>query len=52
MGERATQVHRVVLDGVEQHDRSIHLVDDGKEHPVVVEVGDSSARARTADGTA
>jgi cellobiose phosphorylase len=40
--ERATQVHRVVLDDVEQHDRSIHLVDDGKEHPAVVEVGDSS----------
>ena len=42
MSERATQVHRVVLDGVEQHDRSIHLVDDGKEHPAVVQVGDSS----------
>jgi len=46
MGERATQVHRVVLDGVEQHDRSIHLVDDGKEHPAVVEVGDLPARTR------
>lgn len=48
MGERATQVHRVVLDGVEQHDRSIHLVDDGKDHPAVVEVGNSPARTRTA----
>jgi cellobiose phosphorylase len=46
MSERATQVHRVVLDGIEQHDRSIHLVDDGKEHPAVVEVGDSSATVR------
>jgi len=43
MTKRATQVHRVVLDGVEQHDKSIHLVDDGKEHSAVVEVGDSSA---------
>jgi cellobiose phosphorylase len=46
MSERATQVHRVVLDGIEQHDRSIHLVDDGKEHPAVVEVGDSSMAVR------
>jgi cellobiose phosphorylase len=52
MGHQATQVHRVVLDGAEQHDRSIHLVDDGMEHPVVVEVGDSPARTRTTDGTA
>ncbi len=52
MGDQATQVHRVVLDGAEQQDRSIHLVDDGMEHPVVVEVGDSPARTHTADGTA
>ena len=52
MSERATQVHRVVLDRVEQHDRSIHLVDDGKAHSAVVEVGDSPARTGTADGTA
>jgi hypothetical protein len=37
----ATHVNRVVLDGTEQPDRSIHLVDDGKEHPAVVEVGES-----------
>jgi cellobiose phosphorylase len=41
MSPQATQVHRVVLDGTEQPDKSIHLVDDGKEHPAVVEVGDS-----------
>jgi cyclic beta-1,2-glucan synthetase len=39
----AGEVHRVVLDGAEQPDKSIHLVDDGKEHPAVVEIGDSSA---------
>jgi len=39
MGEQATQVHRVVLDGVEQHDRSIHLVDDGQDRSAVVEIG-------------
>ena len=39
MSEGATEVHRVVLDGVEQPDRSIHLIDDGKEHPAIVEVG-------------
>jgi hypothetical protein len=42
MSGQAPYGHRVVLDGVEQHDGSIHLVDDGKEHPAVVEVGDSS----------
>jgi cyclic beta-1,2-glucan synthetase len=42
-GPQATQVQRVVLDGVEQPDRSLHLVDDGQEHPAVVEVGDSPA---------
>ncbi len=42
MSELATQVHRVVVDDVEQNDRSIHLVDDGKAHSAVVEVGDSS----------
>jgi cellobiose phosphorylase len=40
-GQRAAQAQRVLLDGVEQPDRSIHLVDDGKEHPAVVEVGDA-----------
>ena len=45
IGEQATQVHRVMLDGVEQPDRSIHLVDDGKEHPAVVEVGGPSTAA-------
>jgi cyclic beta-1,2-glucan synthetase len=39
--DRATQVHRVVLDGVEQHDKSIHMADDGRKHQAVVEVGDS-----------
>ncbi|MFA6133277.1 MAG: glucoamylase family protein [Phycisphaerae bacterium] len=52
MSEGATRVHRVVLDGVEQQDRSIHLVDDGKEHPALVEVGDSPAKTLTEDGTA
>jgi len=42
-GSRGTQVNRVVLDGVEQQDRSIHLVDDGHERSAVVEVGDPSA---------
>ena len=41
LGPQATHVHRVLLDGAEQQDRSIHLVDDGNEHPAVVEVGDS-----------
>jgi len=41
VSERATRVHRVVLDGIEQPDRSIHLVDDGKDRSAVVEVGDS-----------
>ena len=40
MSQQATQVHRVVLDGIEQPDKSIHLIDDGKEHPAVVEVGE------------
>lgn len=40
--EQATQVHRVVLDGIEQTDKSIHLVDDGKEHSSVVEISDLS----------
>ena len=40
MRERATQDHRVVLDGIEQDDRSINLTDDGKEHRAVVEIGD------------
>ncbi len=44
-GEDATEVRRVLLDGVEQQDMSIHLVDDGQEHPAVVEVGDSAAAA-------
>jgi cyclic beta-1,2-glucan synthetase len=39
-GPVGSQVLRVVLDGVEQNDKSIHLVDDGKEHPAVVEVGE------------
>jgi cellobiose phosphorylase len=34
-------VSRVVLDGVEQADKSIHMVDDGKEHPAVVEVAEA-----------
>jgi hypothetical protein len=46
MSEQATQVHRVVLDGIEQHDRSIQLVDDGKEHPSVVEIGDLPTAVR------
>jgi cellobiose phosphorylase len=43
MSPQATQVHRVVLDGIEQPDKSIHLIDDGKEHPAVVEIADSPA---------
>jgi cyclic beta-1,2-glucan synthetase len=39
ISQQGMQVHRVVLDNVEQQDMSIHLVDDGKEHPAVVEVG-------------
>jgi cellobiose phosphorylase len=50
LSRQATQVQRVLLDGVEQQDKSIHLVDDGNEHPAVVEVGDSPTRTRTADG--
>ena len=42
----ATRVHRVLLDGVEQPDKSIHLVDDGKEHPAVVEIGRTPAPGR------
>ena len=38
MCERATQVRRVVLDGLEQSDRSIRLVDDGQEHHASVEL--------------
>ena len=41
-GDGSTQVRRVLLDGAEQPDKSIHLVDDGQEHPVVVEVGDAA----------
>jgi cellobiose phosphorylase len=52
MSPRATQVQRVVLDDIEQHDRSIHLVDDGKEHPAVVEVGDPSTAVRPASDRA
>ncbi len=44
-GPQTTQVHRMILDGVEQHDKSIHLMDDGKEHSAVVEVGVSSSTA-------
>ena len=40
-GASAAQVHRVTLDGTEQADRSIHMVDDGSEHTVTVELGDS-----------
>lgn len=29
----------MILDGIEPHDKSIHLVDDGKEHSAVAEVG-------------
>ena len=43
LGTEAPQVQRVVLDGIEQPDKSIHLVNDGKEHPAIVEVGDSAA---------
>ena len=42
---QAAGVLRVVLDGVDQADKSIHLVDDGKEHPAVVEVGALSTAA-------
>jgi cellobiose phosphorylase len=45
-GEASTQVKRVVLDGVEQADKSIHLVDDGREHQAVVEVGASAETER------
>jgi cellobiose phosphorylase len=41
MSPQATQVHRVVLDDMEQPDKSIHMVDDGKDHPAVVEIADS-----------
>jgi cyclic beta-1,2-glucan synthetase len=40
-GEASMQVRRVTLDGAEQADKSIHLIDDGQEHPVVVEMGAS-----------
>jgi cellobiose phosphorylase len=46
MSPLAAQVHRVVLDGTEQPDNSIHLVDDGKEHPAVVEIADSPKEVR------
>jgi cellobiose phosphorylase len=36
----AKEVHRVVLDGLEPPDKSIHLIDDGKEHQAIVKVGD------------
>lgn len=42
IGKTSTRVNRVVLDGVDQPDKSIHLIDDGKEHPAVVEIGDPS----------
>ncbi|MCC7144866.1 MAG: hypothetical protein IT443_00315 [Phycisphaeraceae bacterium] len=48
----ATEVQRVVLDNVEQQDRSIHLVDDGSEHSAVVEMGDLPERVRPAAGMA
>ena len=43
--EGTAQVHRVVLDGVEQGDKSIHMVDDRQAHSAVVEVGGPSAAA-------
>jgi cellobiose phosphorylase len=46
MSRQAPYGHRVVLDGIEQPDRNIHLVDDGKEHSAVVEIGDSSTAVR------
>jgi cyclic beta-1,2-glucan synthetase len=42
--EASTQVRRVTLDGIEQADNSIHMVDDGQEHPVSIEIGDASCR--------
>jgi cellobiose phosphorylase len=46
ISEQATQVRRVVLGGVEQHDGSIHLVDDGQSRSAVVEIGDSLPAAK------
>jgi cyclic beta-1,2-glucan synthetase len=36
---RARKVTRVVLDGVEQRDKSIPLVDDRREHVIEIELG-------------
>ena len=41
-GEASTHVQRVTLDDVDQPDKTIHLVDDGQEHAVVVEVGNAA----------
>jgi cyclic beta-1,2-glucan synthetase len=38
-GEASAHVQRVTLEGIEQADKSIHLVDDGREHPADVEMG-------------
>jgi cellobiose phosphorylase len=52
MSPQAPYGHRVVLDGTEQPDKSIHLVDDGKEHPAVVEVGDLSTAGQPSSDNA
>jgi len=39
VGEATRSPRRVVVDGAEQPDRKIHLVDDGRERHAVVELG-------------
>ncbi|NJL31208.1 MAG: hypothetical protein HC898_06010 [Phycisphaerales bacterium] len=36
---QTAQVHRMIHDGIEQQDKIVQLVDDGKEHSAVAEVG-------------
>jgi len=38
-GRDAREAGRIVIDGVEQTDKLIHLVDDGRERSVTVEIG-------------
>jgi cellobiose phosphorylase len=38
---------RVTVDGIEQHDKTIHLVDDHKEHRAEVRISDRTSEGKT-----
>jgi len=39
LGEETWKTRRVLVENIEQPEKNVHLIDDGREHAVRVEVG-------------